>query len=67
MVDGIKGLDSKEIPYEEQPSSNAYTEELKYEILFPLNSIADWESRKDKLTALIEQVYAAYQAKNDAS
>ena len=67
VLDGIKGLDSKEIPYEEQPSSNAYTEELKYEILFPLSSIEEWESRKDRLAALTDQVYAAYQAKNDAS
>ena len=67
VSDELNSLDPKEIPFERQPSLNAYTEEIKYEILFPLNSIADWESRKDKLTALTEQVYAAYQAKNDAS
>ena len=66
-LDEFNSLDPKEIPYEEQPSSNAYTEELKYEILFPLSSIEEWESRKDKLTALTEQVYAAYLANNDAS
>ena len=67
VSDQLNSLDPKDIPFETQPSLNAYTEEIKHEILFPLNSVEDWESRKDRLAALTEQVYAAYQAKNDAS
>ena len=67
MSDQLNSLDPKDIPFETQPSLNAYTEEIKHEILFPLNSVEDWESRKDRLASLTDQVYAAYQAKNDAS
>ena len=67
VSDALNSLDPKEIPFETQPSLNAYTEEIKHEILFPLNSMEDWESCKDRLAALTETVYAAYQVKNDAS
>ena len=67
VSDQLNSLDPKDTPFETQPSLNAYTEEIKHEILFPLNSVEDWEFRKDRLAALTEQVYAAYQAKNDAS
>ena len=67
VPDALSSLDPKDIPFETQPSLNAYTEEIKHEILFPLNSVEDWESRKDRLAALTDQVYAAYQAKNYAN
>ena len=68
MRDEVESLDREEIPFDKESSLNAqHTEAVDYEILFPLNSIEDWESRKDKLSAFTDKVYAAYQAKNDAS
>lgn len=67
VLDVFDSLDSKDIPFERPDSLNAYTDEIHYEILFPLNSIEEWESRKDKLASLTEKVYAAYQAKNETS
>lgn len=64
----VNNLDPEEITFDKEASLNApHTEEVDYEILFPLNSIEEWESRKDKLASLTEKVYAAYQAKNEAS
>lgn len=64
----VNDLDPDEIPFDKEPSLNApHTEAVDYEILFPLNSIEEWESRKDKLSTLTDKVYAAYQANNDAS
>ena len=60
VSDELNSLDPKEIPFETQPSLNAPTEEIDCEFLFPLNSMEDWESRKDKLAALTQKVYAAW-------
>ncbi len=56
------------IPFDSPVSANApHTDRVDYEVIFPLNSVEDWESRREVLTELTEKVNAAYQAKNEAS
>ena len=50
-----------QIPFDTPVSANAqHTPRVDYEVVFPLNSVEDWETRREVLTALTEKVYAAW-------
>lgn len=54
-----------QIPFDTPVSANApHTDRVGYEVVFPLNSVEDWETRREALTALAEKVYAAWLERN---
>ena len=54
-----------QIPFDNPVSANAqHTDRVDYEVVFPLNSVGDWETRREALTALTEKVYAAWLEKD---
>ena len=67
VLDEFNGLKGR-IQFDSPVSANApHTDRVDYEVIFPLNSVEDWESRREVLTELTKKVYTAYQAKNEAS
>ena len=60
VLDELNGLKGQ-IPFDTPVSANAqHTNRVDYEVVFPLNSVEDWETRREALTALTEKVYAAW-------
>ena len=60
VLDEFNGLKGQ-IPFDTPVSENAqHTNRVNYEVVFPLNSVEDWETRREALTALTEKVYAAW-------
>lgn len=54
-----------QIPFDTPVSANApHTDGVDYEVVFPLNSVEDWETRREALTALTQRVYAAWLERN---
>ena len=65
--DDFDQLDPAAIPFERQPPRNAATtERVTDEILFPLSSIAEWETHQEKLTSLVQVVYEAWLRREQA-
>lgn len=63
VLDEFNGLKGQ-IPFDTPVSENAqHTNRVNYEVVFPLTSVEDWETRREALTALTEKVYAAWQEK----
>lgn len=63
VLDEFNGLNGQ-IPFDTPVSENAqHTNRVNYEVVFPLTSVEDWETRREALTALTEKVYAAWQEK----
>ena len=60
VLDEFNGLKGQ-IPFDTPVSANAqHTDRVDYEVVFPLNSVEDWETRREALTALAQKVYAAW-------
>ena len=64
VLDEFNGLKGQ-IPLDTPVSANAqHTDRVDYEVVFPLTSVEDWETRREALTALTEKVYAAWLEKD---
>lgn len=55
----------REFPFQVWPSNSPDQAEAVLEIGFPLNSIAEWEERREKLAAVTRLVHSAYGAEED--
>ena len=55
----------RELPYQTWPANSPKKEDGVIEIQFPLKSLAEWESRKEKLAEVTHSVYEALLASED--
>ena len=61
--DEFSRLDDNAIDFsKENAHGRRHQGDIDYEVKFPLNSLDDWESQKDTLTALTQEVCEAYDA-----
>jgi hypothetical protein len=55
----------RELPFQTWPSNSRDKAEGVLEIGFPLKSLAEWESRKERLASVTRSVYEAYSVSED--
>lgn len=63
VIDELEEFTANGIPYIKEVAKNATpTEQIDYELKFPVRSPDEWKTRKDKLTCLAQAVYKEYQS-----
>ena len=58
--DEFEQLNPKAISFQKAPPWGAATERVNEEILFPLNTFAEWENHKEELTGLVRSLYETW-------